>query len=379
MDAQVIIVGAGPAGAWLAYHLARESISTIILERDRIPRYKSCGGALSGKASAVLSGEFSPDDIPSETIIDRLTFRCPDQPDVEHHSPGNGITLVMRDRFDEFLVDGARAAGATVIDGQVVREVQILPDGVTVRTREQQYRGDIIAGADGAGSAVARSLGIEPAQVGTALQGEVRGQFPEELTGRLTLDYGRIPSGYSWVFPKRDHLSIGTGSMSNPKLHLRRIFFTYLEELGIDAGSSEIFLRGHPIPSGTRTTLAGERFLLVGDAAHLADPLTGEGIHNALKSGQLAAEEITAAVRGGYSDLVRYSEAVRREMGPELRAAGLMARLIFRWPPAVHRMLRANSHLMETVMSVVQGGTSYGEAYVKMRGELLRGMWKGRR
>lgn len=379
MDAQVIIVGAGPAGAWLAYHLAKEDVTTMILEKETIPRYKACGGALSQKASVLLSTEFDLEDIPIESEIDRLTFRCPGEPDVEYHRPGKGMALVMRDRFDEFLVNQARGTGAILVGSSAVGEVEISTDQVVAHTAEGQYRAEMIVGADGATGPVARSLGIKPATIGTAMQGEVKGEFPEQLTDRIILDYGQIPHGYSWVFPKKNHLSIGTGSMNRGKIPLRKMFFDYLEYLGIDAESSEIFLRGHPIPSGIRRILAGERFLLVGDAGHLADPLTGEGIYTALRSGELAAEEIIRSLKRKRTNLRGYSDAVRTEMGPETVAASLLARLIFRWPRHVHRMLRGNPLIMDNVISVVQGEAKYQQAYTKIREELLHRMWKGRR
>ncbi|MFO8060877.1 MAG: NAD(P)/FAD-dependent oxidoreductase [Bacillota bacterium] len=366
MDAQVIIAGAGPAGAWLAYQLAREDISTLLLEKDRVPRYKSCGGALSRKTCAILTSEFDPGDIPTEVAIDRLTFCCPGQPDVNYHSPGNAITMVMRDRLDAFLARQAHSAGATLVEGETVREVQVCDDGVTVHTGRRRYRGELLAGADGAGSAVARRLGIEPAESGAAVQGEVRGRIPEDLWGRITLDYGSVRNGYSWVFPKRDHVSIGTGCMRGRGYGLRARFFSYLNRLGIDPDSCRIFLRGHPIPWGMRGTMAGERFLLVGDAAHLADPLTGEGIYSALRSAQLAAAEIISALKRGRFDLRRYAEAVREQMGPEIRAAALLGRLVFRWPGAVHRLLRTSPAMMNTVMSMVQGETSCLQAHATL-------------
>ncbi len=374
MDAQVIIVGAGPAGAWLAYHLAKENVSTMILEKETIPRYKACGGALSQKASLLLSTEFDHEDIPIESEIDRLTFRCPGEPDVEYHRPGKGMALVMRDRFDAFLVRCAQRTGAILVDSSTVGDVEISTDQVVVHTAEGQYRAEMIVGADGATGPVARFLGIKPATIGTTIQGEVKGEFPGELTDRLILDYGHIPHGYSWVFPKKSHLSIGTGSMNRAKIPLREMFFDYLEYLGIDAESSEILLRGHPIPSGIRRILAGERFLLVGDAGHLADPLTGEGIYSALRSGELAAEEIIGSLKRGRTDLHGYAVAVRKELGPETLVASLLARLIFRWPRHVHRMLGADPLLMDNVISVIQGEAKYQQAYTQIREGLMQRM-----
>ncbi len=362
MDTQVLIVGAGPAGTQLGRDLAGAGIHCIIIERELLPRYKACGGAVSQKALDLFAEDLSPELVPVERVARRVTFRHPGERPVNRSCLEPGITLVMRDSFDYFLAEEAASAGARLHQGETVKEVRVYPDGVLLSTDVREYRAEMVIGADGARGVVARSQGVRPRRAGAALEVELE-VAPSEVTDGIILDYGVLPGGYSWVFPKKNHLSVGTGFLSGGRVSLRGILDDYFVQLGLEEHARGAAVYGHPVPIGITRPLAGHRFLLVGDAAGLADPLTGEGIYYALRSSRLASEVITDAINRNDPSLAPYPGLIRRELGADLKAAGRIMQLFTRWPALFHRMIQEDADLLDAFLAMIQGTGSYREIY----------------
>ena len=293
------VVGAGPAGATLARLLAAEGLSTVLLEADRLPRYKPCGGGLTLRALRVLAPE----------ALASVRVRCPrahavcGRREVLVQGGSLAVAMVMRDEFDHLLTRLARDAGAEVRDGCRVTGARLLPDGVEVVAGGQPVRARLIACADGATGPFAGPLGRAVGLAGTpphvgALEVEL--EDPAQAWGdEVRGDFDLVPRGYGWVFPKAGILSVGVASWRRGVggRALREALNTYLRRLGLQS-RRVLRARGHPIPVGGRlpaSLLAAPRALRLGDAAGLADPLFGEGIAHALESAHLAA---AAIVRG---------------------------------------------------------------------------------
>lgn len=362
MDTQVIIVGAGPAGTQVARCLAEAGVDTIIIEREILPRYKACGGAVSQKALDLLAEDPSPELMPVERVARRVTFRHPGEKPVSRTCLHPGITLVMRDSFDHFLAKAATSSGARLHEGETVTEIRIFPNAVLVSTDVREYRAEVIVGADGVNGVVARSQGVRSRRTGAALEVELQVP-PSEVSDGIILDYGVVPGGYSWVFPKEKHLSVGTGSLSGGRIPLRGILDDYFAQLGLQEHARGAAVHGHSVPTGITRPLAGHRFLLVGDAAGLADPLTGEGIFYALRSSQLASQVITDAVKRGDPSLTPYAGLIRTELEGELKAAGRIMQLFTRWPTLFHRMIQDDADLLDAFLAMIQGTGTYREIH----------------
>src|SRR5690554_3023186 len=163
MNAGVIIIGAGPAGSWLAYKLAKEDIDVLLLEKESWPRYKPCGGAVSGKTLKLLkdSEVFLPDEI-IEKVINNFKFRFNFQSPVIFNYPGQGISLVNRTNFDDYLLKLAVKAGARFKSEEELIDIKITQNGATVISDKARYKCEIVAGADGASSKTANLLGLLP-------------------------------------------------------------------------------------------------------------------------------------------------------------------------------------------------------------------------
>ena len=158
--------------------------------------------------------------------------------------------------------------------------------------------------------------------------------------GNLILELGVVPGGYGWIFPKGDHVNVGVGGWESEGPKLRRHLRLLCEQYGVELRELSN-LRGHRLPMRTpATVLARGRALLVGDAAGALDPVSGDGIYEALVTARLAAEHTLALLDGGAESLEPYEAAVRRELDP-LASAGWGAKVALdRYPRAVFALMR---------------------------------------
>jgi geranylgeranyl reductase family protein len=324
VDYDVIVVGAGPAGASAAYWLGEAGKRVLVLERERLPRYKPCGG---GVPKAIF-GRF-PFDLSAviEREVGRVCFRFRDGRQALADLPGQPVAMVMRDRFDLHILQQARA---DVRDGSLAVALRQDGAGVLVGTRSgETYRGRYVVGADGANSRVARLAGLRRGkQMGTGIEVEVPcdDHLLAEYADTALFVFGTHPFGYQWIFPKAGHLSVGIGvGLGKAPPTLRGILRREMAALGVDVDGAR--WRGHPLPVYLQhEPLRRGRVLLAGDAAGLVDPLLGEGIRHAVDSGRLAAQAVLTG------DVAGYTRRIRREIGTDLLWGLRWARLFYGHP-----------------------------------------------
>lgn len=357
MDYDAIVVGAGIGGATAAYELGARGQRVLVLERERLPRYKPCAG---GVGRAVLqSFRLALDDVIENEIHEvRASFRGWGY--TRHILPDRPVVTVMRDRLDYAVLCQARAE---VRDGVMVVAVHEDETGVTVETADgTAYRARYVVGADGAGSRVARSLGLRrQARLGVALEAEVPADDATMARWRGTalFLFGTLDKGYLWVFPKRNHLSVGVGTLGRPEHRLREHLRHQMARLGLHLDN--VPLHGHPLPICTRTEpLQSRRCVLVGDAAGLLDPLTGEGIRHAIHSARLAAEAIAAG------DLYHYTRLVQIRIGAPLRQALGLA-YIFYYLPFISFVLGVrNRFITPDFARMLNGELDYADLMLRL-------------
>src|SRR5579862_6787691 len=269
-----IVVGGGPAGSTAAYRLACAGADVLLVDRARFPRDKPCGGGMTLRA--VKQCPVDPSPVVEDEIDDvELRFRYRDF--VVRHSRTACVWMTQRRRLDAFLLDAARERGVEVLEGTKVE----IGEGQTFTLEGgERVQADALVGADGANGTTARAVGLGNAIVhGVAFEGNLPygGPISRERYGRrLVLELADIPGGYGWVFPKGDHVNIGVGGWDSegPKLrdHLRRL----CEAHGVELDELRE-LRGHRLPLRRASTrMASGRTLLVGDAAGLIDPVSGD-------------------------------------------------------------------------------------------------------
>jgi geranylgeranyl reductase family protein len=323
-----VVVGAGPAGSTCAYRLASAGASVLLLEKARFPRDKPCGGGVTFRAVRELPVSIDP---VVEDVVDRFLLRNAYGRAFERRSEEPLCLMTQRRRLDHFLAQRAAEAGAELREG--VRAE--LVDGA-VQVDGERVDADVVVGADGVNGVTARALGRDHG-VGVALEGNLpyakcdRGAY----AGKLVLELGVVPGGYGWVFPKGDHVNFGVGGWESEGPRLR----THLERLcaahGVAAGELTD-VRGYRLPyRRAGSPLRRDNVLLVGDAAGLVDPLSGDGIYEACVSSRVAA----AAIVGG--DLDSYAPAVERELGPMHAASWTAKHALDRFPRLAFAMARA--------------------------------------
>jgi geranylgeranyl reductase family protein len=370
-----LVVGMGPAGATAAYQLSRAGLSVLGLDKATHPRYKVCGGGLSVRIDRILEDDYK--SVVEHTIYGiQFSFRGADPFFLDSSSPI--AYMVMRDRFDHFLVEKTRRAGTEVHEGEPVTCCRQLPGGIEVTTDRGQYLTKVLIGADGANSLVAQQLfpGRKSRRMAT-LESEIPiGSAPHYPgTGRALIDIGATPAGYAWIFPKQERLSIGVGDLRGGLASPKKIFDQFVrDEKGLTPWKVPQPI-GHPLPlfsehSGANRESVGlvsGRALLVGDAGHLVDPLFGEGIYYAIRSGQLAAESILNQVNDRQRSLGDYEEAVRREIYAEFRVASRMAHIVYSFPRLCHRLLPRYQHIVMLYYDVLRGRETYQTFYVRAK------------
>jgi geranylgeranyl reductase family protein len=369
----VIVVGAGPAGATLACELGKRGIRVLVLEKEKLPRYKCCAGGVTGKTVKLLDFDISGvvEDVISEV---RITFNLGNPYLGQHSQPL--IYTVMRDVFDFFLVTKAQQLGAVFMDGQKVTRIQISTDWVEVSTADDIFRSRLLVGADGAYSVVAKELDMgRSMEYITGIESEII--VPEEelakWKSRVQIDLGSIPGGYAWVFPKRNHLSIGAGCLASKARHLDGHHQKFLNSLSI--GSYNIIKSSsHLIPTCTKGMLVWQdKALLLGDAAGLTDPLTGEGIYNAIRSALLAAPVIENYLARSKAGLQDYQEIVEKEIVSELRIAHKLSSFFVRFPRLAFGLLDRSDGVWRTICNLMLGEIDY--AAVKGKAGGIKGMF----
>jgi geranylgeranyl reductase family protein len=370
-----LVVGMGPAGATAAYQLSRAGLSVLGLDKATHPRYKVCGGGLSARIDGILDDDYK--SVVEQTIYGiQFSYRGADPFFLDSSSPI--AYMVMRDRFDHLLVEKARRAGTEVHEDELVTSCRQLPDGIGVTTDRGRYVAKVLIGADGANSVVAQQLfpGRRSRRM-AALESEVpigtAPQYPG--TGRALIDIGATPAGYAWIFPKQERLSIGVGDLRGGLASPKKVFDQFVQhEQGLAAWKVP-HPTGHPLPvfsdygeaDRESVGLVRGRVLLVGDAGHLVDPLFGEGIYCAVRSGQLAAESILNQVKDPRYSLAEYEDAVRREIYEEFLVAARVASIVYSYPRFCHHHLPRYQHIVMLYYDVLRGRETYRTFYVKAK------------
>ncbi len=287
----------------------------MLADRSTFPRDKPCGGGLTDRAVAQIPFDVTP-VVEDAVCTFELGLRYERR--FERRSASPLILMTQRRRLDAYLADQAAAAGAEFRDGVRVDAIENRDDGVTLTVGGDRVNAGALIGADGVNGTVARSVGLDGGHDhAIALEGNVPLEALEEgrFRGRVLVELGTVPGGYAWVFPKGDHVNVGVGGWLREGPRLRAHLARVCHEYGIPEERLE-GTRGYRLPMRRAgSSPATGRTLLVGDAAGLVDPLSGDGMYEAFLSARLATDAVLAGV------LDEYAPALARALGPHAAAS----------------------------------------------------------
>ncbi len=341
----LVVVGAGPSGCMSAITAASHGLEVLLLEKEEHPRQKLCGGAISPRTYSLLGSD-------ADQLLDRRinagVFRLPKNRSISCVKPELSAGTVKRSTLDFHLLKKAERAGVEIIQNIPVLAVEQVKKAVRVLAKGDSFRARLLIGADGVNSTVARSLHMHSKWKDDKVALCIAADIPMESSeierilsipgdnATLPLEFypWAIDGGYGWCFPRKDEISIGIGAPMNKIIDLRGAwkgfvsFFEDEKDVKLDLSRRS----AARIPLGKiDERLTSRRTMLVGDAAGLVSPLTGEGIYYALRSGIIAGTVAaeTIEIRSPLH-VVEYDKRIKAEFGTDLSAANFVAGVIYK-------------------------------------------------
>ncbi len=369
-----IVIGAGPAGSTAACLLAQSGFHVLMLDKHVFPRHKLCGGLLTRKTVRLLEDLFhtSPDLLKSKRIIADQSTRY--GVNLHNRSRFRGdlqypFYFVDRRVYDAFWLNMACESGAEFRSGEKVITLD-LPNNRVVTATGRHYSGRFIIGADGALSRLRRLLvaggyiaSKHKPGLATTMETIVSARLAPSLPDYPLIYFGGIRWGYAWCFPRQDLRILGICGLNHKTgKPLKRAMAQFLQSVHMSPANIGT-VKSHALPYGNYLNQPGSgNVLLVGDACGLADPLLGEGIYYAHKSGQLAASAVMQALHSSRNAFRLYRHYLSEKIIPELKFVRIARSMIFSlpgsWPARVLSfILKLNPRRCE---ETIQGQRSYG-------------------
>jgi menaquinone-9 beta-reductase len=371
----VIIIGAGPAGAVAAHHLAVRGLSVTLLEKETFPRDKTCGDGVTGEGLKVLESIGLGDWSKQFPTFEVLRLSSPDgkQLDIEVKAPAGecyGRTIPRR-LLDANLAQAAVSAGARLYEAARVENITIDQQSTRVSAGKQELSSQVVILAEGAHATLARRLGLlsSPSRM-IAMRQYLSGDVGP--TNRLEIHFqSAVLPGYNWLFPMGDgRVNVGTWaytrSVTQNRFDLNTELSRFIHDETITEGRLKLCEglsppKAHPLRTHLGSGVVhGERLLVAGDAADLVNPLSGEGIAPAMKSGELAAAAVISAItQGDFSKqaLAGYARQLRMSFLANYRAARLL-QSAFNYPGLIIRAfknMRQDADLARLVGFIITG------------------------
>jgi geranylgeranyl reductase family protein len=371
----VIIAGGGPAGSMTAYLLARAGLRTILFDASEFPRVKACGGGLQARALSNI-----PFDISHllRGTMRQMTLSMQLSRAITRIYPEPLVYGILRSEFDHFLLQRAHEAGVTIRELTPLRTIDAADNHpISIRIGNEEIRSQFLVGADGANSVVRKILNE---RAGYFWQAAVYCEVPEEYLDEgvycrdcMRIDWGTLPSGYAWAFPKNGYMNIGAGAPILIARHLKNYVRRFIDRTGLvkPAYRDKVTLAGHQLPTVTgNSRFADKRVLLVGDAAGLVDPFTGDGISFACESARVAADCILEAFQRGVLDLSAYNARLRTHIANELMWSRKLVSISVAFPKLIYRLFQKNDRVWQTFCRTLRGEESFEQLKKDVLGPL---------
>jgi geranylgeranyl reductase family protein len=376
----LIVVGAGPAGTSAARAAAQLGLKTLLLEKDKVPRNKLCGGGVTPK---VLKSLGFP--LPAELI--EYTARSTRIHVGEHcfnfETDRTLVYMTSRTKFDSFLAGKAEEAGVELKDSTPAHRIERNDSHVQVKTSSGSFQGRMLIGADGMGGPTASYAQLydrwKPQQVAYAIESEIpvgEGGVRDFAGAESYFDifFGVSAAGYGWVFPKDDHLTVGVGCRLSKLRDAHALFDGFVKQIPQLRGREIPRPQAHLIPLGgiAKVPSAAERILLAGDSAGFAEPLLGEGIYFAILGGQIAAQTAAEACQKDRFDkgfLDRYPKRCQQAFGIDFDVAYRVACFSYLEQYDMERVARfffSERKMQECMVGLMDGSLRYRDVQARL-------------
>jgi geranylgeranyl reductase family protein len=375
----VLVSGAGPAGALAAYLSAKANYSTLLVERSEIPRQKCCAGGLLGRAEGLL--EFA---VPDEIIRRRIdSIGVVIDGNRETFKTGRTIAATVdRGEFDSFLAHKAQDAGAELVTKERVSGLDEKADHITALIGGKQIKARAAIIAEGAASANANQLfGARPSgytAIGAMAQFTASGPISSSLdfylfdTPTKNVRFGRYFPVNGWMFPHQNGGNIGvagTGLRQNTINGYLKLIEDDMRSSGARMTVGPTSIR--PIPFRPRRKLYSKRCLAIGDSAGFANPISGEGMTYAFLSARFASESIDELLEGDVNTLAGYQRQCENRIHRDLIAASLIGP-VAHWLVGVVdtkrflKVLHEHDQVVETAISIADGRNDWRSLFLRM-------------
>jgi len=386
MNYDVVVVGAGPAGATAAKDLAEKGIQVLILDKETFPREKPCGGGLPTrvlKRFPYIEPYIDSVSYGSITYSSSLRYKL----DVIREKPL--VMMVLRREFDHGLLNLAIKAGAKFQGGKSVIDVVIQKEKVSIMLEDgQTIQAQMVIGCDGMRSVVAEKTNLsKKLEVLCVSLMQEQPLSPQQLTSFFTKKRlihlfikAHGVAGYGWVFPKKNCVNVGIGefqsaiSKAKPKIPLKETYEAFISLLKEERILPQDFpienLKGATLPIFPLENTYGDRVILCGDAAGFINPITGEGIYYAMVSGSIGAAVIAEALKAqdlSHQFLSRYQTYWNHDFGKDLK---LLGRFNSQWgtnSEKIVRLMTVDKKFAKLIIGVTGGQISI----TKYKGALI--------
>jgi geranylgeranyl reductase family protein len=370
LDADVIVLGAGPAGSAAAFHLAARGRRVIQLEKEAPGRGKPCGGGMAASVQRWFPFDLRP---AVDQVIRQVRFTwCLEDP-VVAELPGDAPFWIVRRRvLDDFLAHQAADRGVDLRYGRTATSISRQGDRWQVTDGEGhqlEARGLVIA--DGSSSRFAADQGLGPARPRYAATVSVEVEGTPSPPDVAHFEFGLVHHGFCWAFPRTGGYSIGVGTfIGQQEADAEAVLARMLPSLGLDPGAGErrsgqlrIWDGHHP--------LHGDGVVAVGDAASLCDPFLAEGLRPSLRSGCAAASAMDAWLAGDNLALAGYSQTMRKEWGDSMAWGKRIAQVFYRVPRVGYQLGIKRPTAPKRIAQILSGEMGYGDIAQRVIRRLL--------
>ena len=368
----IIIIGAGAAGATAAFHLAEKGKNVYLLEKNHPFDPKPCGGGMASSVQKWFPFELKPI---VEDVIQKVEFSwCLSDHVVANLSGSEPFWIVRREKLDEYLISKAVDAGADLIRPFTASKLEKNNNIWQVSSADgKQLEAKSIIIADGSTSPwpILFNLGPKKLRFASTLSIRLKGKGKLQK-GSAKFEFGLVNHGFAWAFPLEDEINLGIGSFlnQNEKINTDYILNKLLPELGFTTNSGikhKSFLRiwnGH-------SKLHGDGILAIGDAASLSDPFLAEGLRPALMSGYYAAKLINNWLDGHSPDLSQYSQVMKQEWGNSMAWGNRISQIFYRFPKVGYQLGIKRPTAPKRIAQILSGEMSYTDIAQRVIKRLL--------